>query len=324
MKRKIYIMCFIALALLLALSALLLVPSAEEKKIKDSEALTTEMGSVVKLDGSLVSIYAYHGKEAYEKNLFPVLTLANECDLPVFFAIPPRKMDVFEKSLPEALSASSLFSLTEKKCRDTLTYIDLYHALSGRGELYFNTDHHWRGEGAYLAYREIATALGATPLDITAFPAFTAAEEYLGSDYNKLGDDGCGVTDSLVLYESAVPLRITQVSHPYDSEENNLTLDSIYKMECLGYPDKYTVFFGGNAPYITVRGEGERETLLMVRDSFASALVPFLSAHFDLVLLDTRFFPGRVRDVVSYEGADKILVLQNMGTLTENTLKIIY
>ncbi|MBR5817549.1 MAG: hypothetical protein IKY62_02770, partial [Clostridia bacterium] len=80
----------------------------------------------------------------------------------------------------------------------------------------------------------------------------------------------------------------------------------------------------GNAPYITVRGDGERETLLLVRDSFASALVPFLASHFDLVLLDTRFFPGTVSEVAKRESADKILVLHNMGTLTEGTLKIKY
>lgn len=324
MKRKILAICFLILALIITVSVYICTSSGEKRKIKDSEALATQMGSVVSLDGSLVSLYAYHGREAYEKNLAPVLTLADECPLPVYFAIPPRKMDVFREGLPSAFSADSLFALTEEKCRDTLKYIDLYHALSGRGELYFKTDHHWRGEGAYLAYLEIASALGATPLDITAFPSFTAAEEYLGSDYNKLGDENCGVTDTLVLYEPCIPLDVTLVSHPYDSDENNVSLDSIYKMECLGYPDRYTVFFGGNAPYITVRGDGERETLLLVRDSFASALVPFLSAHFDLVLLDTRFFPGKVRDVVAYEGVDKILVLQNMGTLTEGTLKIKY
>ena len=88
--------------------------------------------------------------------------------------------------------------------------------------------------------------------------------------------------------------------------------------------DKYASFVGGNNNgyvEITMLGEdGEkiegRETLVLLRDSFADSLAPFLARHFDLVLLDLRTETPDTIGLCKELSADRILLLYNMETLT--------
>ena len=82
--------------------------------------------------------------------------------------------------------------------------------------------------------------------------------------------------------------------------------------------DKYASFVGGNNNgYVEITMEGEdRETLVLLRDSFADSLAPFLARHFDLILLDLRTSAPDTISICKEKGVDKILLLYNMETLT--------
>ena len=88
--------------------------------------------------------------------------------------------------------------------------------------------------------------------------------------------------------------------------------------------DKYASFVGvNNNSYVEITMEGEdRETLVLLRDSFADSLAPFLARHFDLVLIDLRTSTPDTISICKEIGAEKILFLYNMETLTTtNDLK---
>lgn len=319
--------------LFILLSALLIAFSVfsiggEEALIKASEETVAKYGGLyIDGDGSIISLYAYHGREAFLKNLNEITDLG-DCGLPVYLAIPPMKMDVME--LPEDIDVTpyrELFSLAEEECqRNGVGYIDLLSVMAGDG-LYFSTDHHWTSRGAYLAYREIAAAMGWTPADEESFRIETAHEKYRGSDWGKSDKaEEYTVYDTIDLYysEDYGDYVTTIVSHPYDTDENNRVIGGMYSMEKLESWDPYTVYFEGNTPYITVRNGEERETLMIVRDSFASALAPFLALHCDIVMIDPRFYPERLSKAVEREDVSAILVLENMGSFTENNIKIKY
>lgn len=281
-------------------------------------------------DGNIISLYDYHGKDAFKKNLDTVSAFAIDCPLDVFVAIPPRKMDALTSSLPKDFPHSditALFTLAKGEVENNGgVYIDLLPVLSGKseyaGELYFKTDHHWTSHGAYLAYREIVSAMGKTPLEESRFEISLFADKYRGSDYNKHPADEY---DEILLYysESYGDFQVTEVNFPYDSDENNVLLSGMYLEDRLTSFDPYTVYFGGNTPYITIK-KGGRDTLLIIRDSFASALAPFLAEHFNVVMVDPRFYPSAIRTVIERESVDKVLILENMGSYTENTIKFKY
>jgi hypothetical protein len=94
-----------------------------------------------------------------------------------------------------------------------------------------------------------------------------------------------------------------------------------YKWEYLGARDKYRAFIGGNNARVDVtknNGE-ERERLLLIKDSFAHCMVPFLAYHYDLVIIDLRYFTSSPIRLVEEENIDRVLVLNYIGSLTENS-----
>ena len=302
--------------ILIVLMAFLTKETPEEKRIRESEEFISEYGKVFTAkDGTLISLYSYHGEEAFKKNLDAVITFEKDCPLDVFVAIPPRKMDALISLLPEDFKsepAEHLFEIAEKS---TANFIDLLDAMREKGDFYFKTDHHWTSSGAYRAYCEIVTSMGIAHFPENYFEKVLFTESYRGSDHGKKSTD---YYDSIFLYYSPryTDFEVTFVSYPYDSDENNIVYHEMYLTDRRDSFDPYTVYFGGNNPYITVRDGSERDTLLIIRDSFASALAPFLAEHFDLVLIDPRFYPDKLRKAILYESVDSVLIVENMGSFT--------
>lgn len=323
MKLKRIVFSLVAI-LLVTLSVTLC--EREEKELQ--RIVTKYNGIYFSEDTNLISLYSYHGKDSFLENVSEITDFINNCPVDVYVTVPPRKMDVLKKSLPDDFPfavSESLFDIIKENVSE---YIDLYPLLFDKseyaGHLYFKTDHHWTSDGAYLAYREIVSALGEEPIESSEFEKVLFTDTYRGSDWSKQKVEG--LFDSIYLYfhESFSDMQVTQVYFPFDSETNNVTQEGMYLTDRKNSYDPYTVYFGGNNPYIKIEKEGEREKLLILRDSFASALAPFLACHYDLVLIDSRFYPERISEAFEREKPDKVLIVQNMGSYTENTIKLTY
>lgn len=295
---------------------------------KELSRIVNRYNGIYFSEDNLISLYSYHGKESFSENVEEITDFIEKCPLEVYVAVPPRKMDVLKKFLPEQFPfgvANNFFDTIKESASN---YIDLYSLLFNKseyaGHLYFKTDHHWTSDGAYLAYCEIISALGKEPIKEESFEKELFTDTYRGSDWSKLKKDE--LFDSIYLYyhESFSDMKVTQVSFPFDSEENNSVQPSFYLTDRKNSYDPYTVYFGGNSAYIRIENGKEREKLLVIRDSFASALAPFLACHYDLVLIDPRFYPERISKAIEREKPDKVLIVENMGSFTENTIKITY
>ena len=91
----------------------------------------------------------------------------------------------------------------------------------------------------------------------------------------------------------------------------------LYDRARLQTSDKYAVFLGGNCGTLEItQGEQDtRPTLLVIKDSFGNALLPFLARHFHIVALDPRYTPLSLSK--PFEDADKTLLLCGIQTLTQ-------
>lgn len=322
MKRIIYLFLSV---LLIVLSVILL--NGEDRLIEESEKQVAKYGGIYFDDeGNIISLYAYHGKEAFLKNMASVTALGKKSTIPVYLAIPPRKMDVLE--IPDDINLApsrALFDLAKKECeRSGVEYIDLLGVLEGE-DYYFATDNHWSSKGAYIAYCEIIRAMGHEPIAESEFTIDDSFDTYRGNDYWKTKPKDYDVYDTIELYYPEVygQYKTVLVGYPYDSDEGNEEIE-LFDIPSLHSDYPYGVYFKGNAPYVTIRNGEERETLLVIRDSFASALAPLLVNHYDIVLIDPRFCADFISKIAEREGASVILVLENMGSYTENTVKFAY
>ncbi len=277
-------------------------------------------------DSNLISLYTWHEESGYLENIAKFSKFAEESDLPVYVAVPPRKMDALASSLPDTFPREHtlrLYALLKNSLAEDAVYVDLLSVLSGKsefaGHLYFKTDHHWTADGAYLAYREIVKAMGKTPLALEEFKTEEVISEFRGSDFTKKN-----TSKSLDVVTGIYPdgeYTVEFVQSPYESDENNRKIEGFFDYDKVKSSEPYAVYLGGNSPYVRVKKTGEtNETLLVVRDSFANALAPFLAEHFDLVLIDPRFFPTGLSEIAEKENVSAMLILENMGSLTEHTV----
>ena len=87
-----------------------------------------------------------------------------------------------------------------------------------------------------------------------------------------------------------------------------------YDMTARSRKDKYSVFLGGNYGYIRIEGEGkDRPRLLLLKDSYANSLIPFLARHFDIDAVDPRYFRGDIKDIAGT--CDRALILYSIDQL---------
>ena len=170
------------------------------------------------------------------------------------FAFPPNKNTLYDAHMPYYYSPSAegqhnLFALQEQLRARGVAYADLYGLFSLQREtLYFRSDSHWNSSGALLAYRLI--------MDRTSLPY----------------DD----------YSSLTPRRA--LDHEDDLGRMLYTFYGSKGAEYYyGLEDRYQVLQAsgqsGDA-WIETGSDTGRGTLLMFRDSFGDALLPFFAAQF--------------------------------------------
>ena len=178
--------------------------------------------------------------------------------------------------------------------------------------LYYRTDHHWKTAGSLLGYQCYRTALG---LSAPAAADYTVEhyEGFRGTLYSKVLDKNAA-TDTIDLYRWDGD---TSLSVTYD----NAAHTSCYDTEKLLQKDMYEVFFGGNWPTVTITGGPENgRRLLVLKDSYANALLPFAAADYEkIVAVDLRYYLGSLTELMEQEGITDVLVLYSTTAFMSDT-----
>ena len=251
-----------------------------------------------------------------------------------------RKQDVCDRYLPSVYG--SYYSdriwgvLEDITGSNGLSYLNLRDPLRSRavdGEaVYYKTDHHWTSLGAYYAYVQVMEALGGAPLALGAFTAEEASRDFYGTTWSAAGVKWAP-PDPIVYYhyedDDAYTMAIQDNTMQFEGYagctykerdgKQYAIFDSFYVREFLEKKDQYASFLGGNFGYthIIKNGDGDRQTLLVLKDSFAHSMVPFLARHYDLILIDLRYYKASMLQFCLENDIDQVLMLYNMETLTE-------
>ena len=179
-------------------------------------------------------------------------------------------------------------------------------------QLYYRTDHHWKTAGALLGYQCYRAAMG---LSIPAAADYTVEryEGFRGTLYSKVLDKNAA-TDTVELYHRKGDAALTVT---YDNADHA----SCYDMEKLQQKDMYEVFFGGNWPTVTITGGPENgRRLLVLKDSYANALLPFAAADYEkIVAVDLRYYLGSLSELMEQEGITDVLVLYSTSAFMSDT-----
>lgn len=147
-----------------------------------------------------------------------------------------------------------------------------------------------------------------------AFKIRTVTTDFQGSLYSKVLSRN-GAKDSIEFYQRRDEPAYT-VSYNFGREQ----ADSVYMERYLSRKDKYQVFLGGNHPEITIETavhNGRR--LLLLKDSFANALIPFLVNDFETIhVIDLRYYNGALSTYIAENQINEYMVCYNIKNFCED------
>ena len=266
-------------------------------------------GVLLCTDGTLCKRMVINDR-AYAQNLAALQAIRAAYGEKLTVAIAPRRIDARGEVLPALYDQSenaAVWQTLQQKLPDAVTFYNLTADAH-----WYRTDHHWSTEGAYHAYRDLGTVMGFEPYSEDAFKKEIVSKNFLGT------------TDAAAGLPFITPDRITLYRYEDDTafavekDGKSAPFTGFYDTERLCARDQYAVFFGGNCGVLEIKSEEERPSLLVIKDSFANALLPFLSRHYNVTAIDPRYCTDRIEAYAS--AADQILILCNMQTITESAV----
>ncbi len=275
-----------------------------------------EISGVYTTDDMMISLFRA-GNDVSDKNAQYINAFSENAGS-VYCLIAPTAQEIYRDKLPDYLnlaSESEYISSFYSKLNNIKT-VDVTNALEQNADeyLFFRTDHHWTTNGAFIAYNALADAMGLEKFDKSDFDIETVSDSFEGTLYSKTLDESV-TPDSIILYKYKTDENITV------EDENGVS--DFYKYDELDEKDKYLFFGGENKGTETVRSNVKNgRRLLLIKDSYANSLVPFLALDYEeITLLDLRYATASVLKSTDKMQYDDILFLYNCdGFSTETSL----
>lgn len=185
--------------------------------------------------------------------------------------------------------------------------------------LYFRSDHHWTARGAYYAYEKYAQVRGANPVPLSRYTEVSYGD-FLGSFYNKTGSSEMKKTpDELIAYQPY--FESTLVFTKTDGTKYNW--DLVHDVTNYASNSKYSAFTAGDNPMTvienTTRSKGK--SLLVIKESFGNAVIPFLVAHYkNVYVIDYRYYNGGIIQFAKQNKINDVLFINNVSAVRSSTL----
>ncbi len=172
-----------------------------------------------------------------------------------YFTIAPNKNTIYGEYMPDRYvtkeKPSNLRLVSSYLNEKDFEYIDLSYVLTedkNNTTTYHKKDTHWNNHGAFIAYRKILTDMNLSGTGLTE-PSYVVKKDYMGD-----------------LQRMLTPaIRINDHQMYFDIQKN------------YSYTTRFRSF---DDILIGTKNSSARGSIIMYRDSFANALIPFISNSF--------------------------------------------
>ena len=246
-----------------------------------------------------------------EKNIQYLRNFTQQVEVPVYFGLIPTAASVWQDKLPDsAPTVDEKYWTQWLHSRSGAENIDIASALESHSheDLYYRTDHHWTSLGAFYGTNAILDAMGMEQLQFSDYTPTAVSNNFLGTNYSAAGAWWIE-PDTITVY---VPEAGKEVISNFTGREEP---GRLYAPEQLQVKNKYTYFLGGNQPLCVIRSQSEDRKILVIRDSYADCLAPFLTERFGEVhLFDLRYNRLSVSEYVREHDIDVVLILYSIET----------
>lgn len=274
-----------------------------------------ENNGVFFADGALINCVSTPEQAKIIKNTEYINTFTSNTDVPVYFALIPTAASIWHDRLPKnAVTADERYWTDfAYSCSDAIC-INLFDALSAHCNeyIFYRTDHHWTSLGAFYGGNELLVQMGEKPLKLSDYKETIVSTQFLGTTYSSSGAWWVS-PDSIASY---IPDENIEVISNFKGISE---CGCLYDKEKLEGKNKYAYFLGGNQPLCVISTHNNGEKLLVIRDSYTDCLAPMLTQRFsETHLIDPRYYRLSIKDYISENKIDKVLVLYSFSSFAEH------
>ena len=256
--------------------------------------------------------------EQLQKNIESILHFASIAkEAKTYCVIAPTSVEVYREKLPLFAQSYNQYKVLTDVYNQlsptvTMTQLENLFANNENEQLYFRTDHHWTMLGAYEAYVETVKSMGITPYSKKDFQIETVSSTFRGTLYSKANAFGIS-PDYIEVFMPTFPIayRVT-----YENE--TVSSDSLYEYSYLDKKDQYSFFLNGNHSLVKIQSSVKNNRkLLVIKDSYAHAFIPFLANHFEeIYVVDLRYYHDSVYTYMKKNGLQETLFLYNVANFS--------
>lgn len=236
-------------------------------------------------------------------------------------------LDKLPNNAPQVQQKEAVIDYIYGSLSHNITSIDVYNNLYASKDeyIYYRNDHHWTSLGAYYAYNTAIQKLGFTPIPYSKFNIEHASDDFKGTFYSKSLYNGIKA-DTIDIYTMDKSKGIQ--SMVVNDGTSETTFDTLYDRSYLDTKDKYGTFLSENNPIVTVKTNIQNDKkILIIKDSYANSVVPFLAEHYsEITILDLRYIGITSENIVNINDYNQVLFLYNASTIAqdENLKKMDY
>ncbi len=266
-------------------------------------------------DGYLVNAPKDISGGSFRKNMENFQNFTQKTGIDSTLMIIPSAGYIMEDKLPsfhKKYNDDELFKLASE-LTPSVRFFDtrgrLLNKYNEGAQVYYRTDHHLTSEGSYALYREYCTLKGMDypqkeEYSISTYGGFYGTT-YSGSGYFLNRDD------SIEIWDKGTKVTVTL------EEKDSKKADSMFFKEHLDSMDMYPVYLDGNHSYVKIENpESEGGNLLIIRDSYAQNMAPFLAHNYkNIYMLDMRYYRNFMSKFLEENEIDEILYLYGIDTL---------
>ena len=222
-----------------------------------------------------------------------------------------------KNALEYVADQSECFDNIAAKLNDGIRSVNVVDVMKKHTEenIYLRTDHHWQPLGAYYAARTFAEAAGVPFADLTMYEK-GVNEGYVGTMYGFSQDSR--LLNDPEDFEYYVP-RADYQAYYYDASFNYLYSDDLFAE--VDTANSYVMFLGGDNYVVKVdTGVTNGRKLLVVKDSYGNAEIPFYTSSFEQIyVLDVRYFERNLVNFIEATGVtDVLFTMSAYSVVSEN------
>ena len=200
--------------------------------------------------------------------------------------------------------------VAEGKLQNPIVIMDLCDLLGEKyaaGEyVYFRTDHHWTGLGAYYASRYFLDLVGKDYLPLSDYRE-VALTGFLGSLHRHTQSEELAANpDTVYAYASPTVKYMTVRSKDGQTREIEMIRDSVNST------NKYVAFCGGDYQYSEIHNETitDGSAVLVIKDSYGNSFMPMLADSYEYVYgIDYRSWEGDLSAFVEEHNIDSVVII---------------